>query len=128
MATTMAQADNKTAKIVSVLVPIFIIIVSLIVWFIDADVPTGHATAFLIHQAPALGFILIGAIVWLVIVVIGVAKQTDLITNNLWPHILLGVLFFACWLAIGLNRFNCSQDPNVSFRYHAYAAEKGWTK
>lgn len=128
MPQTMQQAENKTAKIVSVLVPLFIIIISVLLWFIADKVPSGHATSFLFHQMPALGFLFIAAPVWLVIVVIGVARQTELMTSNLWPHILLGVLAFACWFAIGVNRYNCQNDVNVSSRYNAYKVEKGWTE
>lgn len=125
---TMADAENKTAKLVAVILPLVVIAITLLVWFIQPTVTSVHATKFLLHEDPAIGFLFIAASVWLVIVVIGVLKQTDLITTNLWPHILLGILAFACWYSIGTTRYNCSEDVNVSARYNAFAAEKGWDK
>lgn len=124
----MTQADNKTAKRVAVILPLAVIAISLLVWFIQPTVSSIHATKFLLHQDPWVVLIFIAALVWLFIVVRGVLKQTARMTENLWPHILLGVLAFASWYAIGTTRWNCSGDVNVKARYDTYATDKGWQK
>lgn len=125
---TMADAENKNAKVISVVAPLLVLVITLIVWFIQSDVSSSHALKFLLHEAPAFLILFIIAPIWITITIIGVVRQTDLMTAKLWPHILMITLAFACWMAIGLNRYNCGNDVNVSARYKAFAAEKGWTK
>lgn len=127
--TTQAQADNKSYKLKGVLITVFIILITIFVWFIKSDVSAAHALSFTFHQSPVLvALIFAVAILWLVFVVKGVITQTDLMTSFGWPYFVLGIVWFACWAIIGVSRYNCANDVNVKARYDVYAAEKGFAK
>jgi hypothetical protein len=126
--TTQLQQEEKTAKRLPYwLIPI-VVILSLIVWFIREDIPTGYSILFLFHQAPLLIFVPVIAIGWFIIYLIGVTKQWDTFQTRLWPHVLMIGLLFTMWAMIGFNRYQCGNDINVSSRYKTYANGQGWDR
>jgi hypothetical protein len=106
-----------------------ILFVFAIPFMIQTSVPALHALAFLIHQDGGwyIPLILI-CIATAIYLVLGAVHQGDKPTEFKWPWLALIVMVFTVAACLAFTASSASNDPNVSFRYHAFMVANGWSK
>lgn len=121
------MSSEKNSKIIFLylLAPIAIWCIA---WFIlDSGVSSLHAFKFLVHQD---GVLFIGIMIFDVglALVCSIGTYFDwftIVTRKVW-WISSIVFMIAAPAMLVYTRDAANDDPNISFRYHAYALTQGW--